>query len=204
MSLDQPNVNLYFFDGTNWIEDTERLIDFTVKKSGIRRLPSCSLTLSNENFSAEADYPLNRSIKILVQASGATPTNIFQGTIVKQEREFLGTHPILKLNALSGLILIRDYITHPFGDEAWKWTPATVIGALLTAPDSGVNTGYTLVTDTGEITTAEVIENFEQVSLLDAIRRIAERVGYDGWIVEVNSEVHLYTIGSQVGGTLGE
>jgi len=60
-----------------------------------------------------------------------------------------------------------------------------VIEDFLGTPDSGYDTGITLVTDSGAILTERPTDDFEREPLLDALRKIGEKINYDGYIYDV-------------------
>lgn len=79
-------------------------------------------------------------------------------------------------------------------ESAWMWEPLqldrsawtyrSMIEDFLLVPDSAYNTNFALNAPSGGLIDNAIDRTctFERQSLLDAVRSVADRIGYDGWI----------------------
>lgn len=168
-----PDITIKF----NYDDITDESVDFVIEDAGIKRCPSLTLTLKSSTL----DVNVGGTIEILADVRGELD-RIFHGiTTSFRLRQQRGTMYIvaeaLQTNALK---LINDTITHDFADNGWICKEA--IEAMLELPDSGHETGIGLDTDSGEIQKATFPVNCKKMSLLQAIRKAADYLGYDGYI----------------------
>jgi len=196
-TIQKPDIYIQFYDGANWIELVSESIDFSVRDGGLRKSPIAHVRLHNPSSIPEL-YDLFR---INVDIRGVQD-QIFYGRIFETEQEAVPGSSATRLSltalGLEGAKLLREFITHDYQDEQDAYYPYTLwsfksmIIDFLDVPDSGYSvwdlpTGetkdYRLDTDSGAILNAIYGEmNFKQESLLDAIRRVAEFLGYDGYV----------------------
>jgi len=192
-----PDISIQFYDGTNWIELISEAIEFSVRDGGLRKSPLAIVNLL-EPSSLPSYYDLFR---INVDIRGVQD-QIFYGRIFEIEQIAIpGTtrrRAIITALGLEGAVLNRRFITKNYQDEQdalypnTRWTFEGMIVNFLETPDSGYAVWdlpagefptYRLDTDSGVITNAIYgNNNFKHESLLDAIRRIGEFLGYDGYV----------------------
>lgn len=99
-------------------------------------------------------------------------------------------------------ILVRETISSWVDKDLHKSSPeayntngidcATAVANMLADPDSHMDTGITLVTDTGLITKITAPSDPEKTYLLDYLRDVAELIGYDGYMYESGGNLYLY------------
>lgn len=191
------------FPPTNWTDLKTYAVDFNVKNSGILKTPECTLTLKNTNGrytgNGTLTLGLNKILRIRTDVRGTIDT-LFYGRIApldskneKQKNEYLTV-------TARGMLqkLLNDSITHNYLDDKnigiYDWNMKQVIESLLVYTDSGEASGITLYTDPSfpELTTVKAKHNFDRESLLDAIKKIAEYVGYTGYEEVHEPEICLY------------
>jgi len=141
--------------------------------------------VGNPLTSGENKLALGKYLKIDADVRG-TSDNVFFGKIYRIRAKKVGSNPeYVTLNCYGiDRKLLEDTITKDFREESLggeNWTMDTVIQWLLMIPDSGVDTGFALETDDGLITSTPPMDNFDQTFLQDAIKKIADEIGYDGY-----------------------
>jgi prophage tail gpP-like protein len=203
---DENNPDIYVeysaeaFPPTNWENLKTYAVSFNVKNSGTLKTPESTLVLKNTSGrytgNGSLTLGLHKLLRVRADVRGTIDT-IFYGRIAsldtkneKQKSEFLTV-------TCRGMTqkLLNDSITHDYLDEqtasTYDRTMKQVIEDLLVYTDTGEASGITLITDTGDITTVKAKNNFERETLLDAIKKICEYVGYTGYEEVVGSAINL-------------
>jgi hypothetical protein len=203
---DENNPDIYVeysaeaFPPTNWENLKTYAVSFNVKNSGTLKTPEATLILKNTSGrytgNGSLTLALNKILRIRADVRGTIDT-LFYGRIAnpdtkneKQKSEFLTV-------TCRGMTqkLLNDSITHNYLEEQNTGkvtrTIKQVIEDLLVNTDTGEASGITLVTDTGLIITEIARHNFERETLLDAIKKITEYIGYTGYEEVVGSAINL-------------
>ena len=203
---DENNPDIYVeysaeaFPPTNWEDLKTYAVSFNVKNSGTLKTPEATLILKNTSGrytgNGSLTLALNKIVRIRADVRGTIDT-LFYGRIAnpdtkneKQKSEFLTV-------TCRGMTqkLLNDSITHNYLDEqtatTYDRTMKQVIEDLLVNTDTGEASGITLVTDSGDITTVKAKHNFDRETLLDAIKKITEYIGYTGYEEIVGSAINL-------------
>lgn len=196
VSEDDPNLEVAWYDSSvpKWVDVTDYLKTFKVTDAGCLKVPSAQVVLKNKNgrFTSGAnEIDSYAKVRIRGDVRGSWDM-IFDGRYLDYKGNFTRkTHDLMLIcYDRIGEKTLNDTITASYGsqDEAGhtSWTLKEVIENFLSNPDSGSATGITLDTDAGDITTVHARQesNFLRDSLLDALRRIAERINYDGYFEE--------------------
>ena len=187
-----PDIGVYYYDDPSWVNILSDCKNFQIRDAGILKIPYATIELL-EPANLPSLYDL---FKMEVNATGSS-YQPFYGRVEAIERLPLGGTINKKSYRLTAFglekRLKRDTITWDYTSEQEsrdpesKWSFKTMIENFLGLPDSGYDTGITLDTDDGEawehITDDVYGEcDFEQQSLLGAMRIIAETLGYDGYV----------------------
>lgn len=183
---DNPDVVISYWDGDSWEPLTAYARSFHIQDAGLLKIPTATV----EIFNPEVLPSKNDRLRIWVDTTGVS------------YMPFYGKIKNIELTPILGTTNKKNYSLVVYGLEkrlkndtiSWKyasedsadgdlWTFKDVIEDFLVLPDSGYDTGMTLVTDSGDILNhvATYPIDFERTSLLDALRRIAESIGYDGY-----------------------
>lgn len=203
---DENNPDIYVeysaetFPPNYWEDLKTYALEFNVKNSGTLKTPECTLTLKNTNGrytgNGSLTLGLNKLMRIRADVRGTIDT-IFYGRITipdtkneKKKSEFLTV-------TARGMTqkLLNDSITRNYLEEQnigkYDRTMKQVIEDLLVYTDTGEPSGITLGTDSGDITTVKAKHNFDRETLLDAIKKIIEYIGYTGYEEVVGSSINL-------------
>jgi len=188
-TVDNPDVYVQYHTGVTWQNIIQDCKFFDIEDAGILKIPSCKITLFNPSNIPDF-YDL---VRIFADVRGENDM-IFYGRLYKHlDRTLLGTtgkQVLLDLHCRGiGQRLINDTITNPYYDQQQasdpntRWTFKEVIEDFLAIPDSLYATNITLEHDSGDILDAvNGACNFDQQTLLDALRVICETIDYDGYI----------------------
>jgi len=172
------------------IDGTDRLSScksFTIKNAGILKIPTAEIALSNKNgyyTTGTHEIKLYDTVYIDADVRGVTD-RIFYGRVYTPSGELaragseMLSDLLIECKAEFGQKMIRERITRKYADEGWLCKEA--IEDFLANPDSGSNTGITLETDSGLITTTPFPRNLDGDTLLSAIRAVAEKINYSGY-----------------------
>jgi len=199
-TVDNPDVYIQYYD-TSWHELISKSRSFETRDAGVLKVPVANVALVNP-----ASLPsLYNKLRIFVDVDGIDRLS-FYGHIFQIERiPMPGTinKNVYGLSA-KGIEqrLLRDFITWEFQEEQdsrapeTAWTYEEMIDdqtsgheGFLKLPDSGYDTNIRLETDTNEILNAiNGNFNFSQQTLMDALRAVAETIGYDGYVYVDDSE----------------
>jgi hypothetical protein len=211
---DENNPTIYIeysdeaFPPSSWESLKEYALDFKVTNSGIFRTPLAELILKNTSgrYTGNGSLTLepHKLLRIRADVRGTIDT-LFYGRIANLESSSKRKKAEKLTITARGMTqkLLQDTIDKQYLDEqeqeAEDRTMKQVIEDLLTTPDSGFSTGITLVTDSGDITTVKAKHNFDRTTLLDAIKKICEYIGYVGYeeVSGSNINLHLYPYGWQ-------
>lgn len=181
-----PDISL-LINGVNLISDCQ---SFNVKNAGVLKIPSATIILSNKNGKythGTDEIELYNPVIIDCDVRGITD-RIFYGKVWIPEGKMSKTKnrsPLtLSCKAYPAQKLVRQTIKRNYADEGWRCKEA--IEDLLKNPDSGEDTGITLITDNGEIIDTPFPEDMDKENLLDGIRCVAEKINYDGYFTGEN------------------
>jgi len=195
-SENDPVIAIEYWDDS-WKSLAAYAKRLTVKDAGILNVPMAEILLNNKAgyWTVGANkIPDCAPIRITADVRGAVDT-IFQGYYLRHEGHFTRRKHDVTIKCKSyAAKLLWDTITYPYYQDDLNrgvWTMKDVIEDLLGAPDSGHDTGVTLVTDSGDILTERPVDNFERKPLLDALRSIAEELNYDGYIYDAPPNLKL-------------
>ena len=184
-----PVISIEYWDDT-WKSLLGYAKRFLVKDSGILKISTAEILVNNKGghwTSGATKIPACADIRITADVRGAVD-EIFRGYYLRHEGDFSRRKHDLTLKCKSYAIkLLWDTITRPYHQAYLNqggWTMKDVIEDFLAEPDSGYDTGITLVTDTGDILTEPPVDDFDRETLLDALREIAEEINYDGYIYD--------------------
>lgn len=192
----------------NTVDVSSKVQSFRVEDTGISRVSSAVVVLFGKNsvIGDVADYHDEIKVNITPESS---QYNIFGGWIWNYRKTLVRPPDYIRLTLDCrgiGQRLADDTITfdywkaqmaiNPMSDPDKAWTFRKVINDFLAIPDSGYDTGFTVDAATGG-NIDNIIDascSFERQTLLDAIRMICDRIGYDGYIdtdAELNKKVFL-------------
>jgi len=191
MSEDNPQVTVRWYDpaAAIWVDITPYVKTFRVRDAGVLKIPRAEITLQNLNgkFTSGTDrIPLHCEVRIHGKVREVEDV-IFEGYYEELNAGMSRRREELILNCRGyAQVLLWDTITYQYGlnneHVPGKWNLKDVIENFLANPDSGYNTGVILQTDTGDILLDAGNEcNFDKIPLLDALRKIGERINYDGY-----------------------
>lgn len=186
---------------SQWVNVADYVTDFTVEEMGIQRASALRYTVHG-NYSA-FDALLNghhKQMRALIKPEGAIDYyRVFYGWIWEPKADLetgSSTKITLPLDCRSiTQRLADDTVTVDYYSMQAASSPKTVItyadtdtsmGVIddfLLTPDSGFDTGFLLDAPSGGNIHNAVDRtcNFDRQTLLDAIRVICDRCGYDGW-----------------------
>lgn len=155
------------------------------------KIPAATVTVDNKagrfTKSSSEDYiPIWSKFRIRADVRGFYDIP-FWGRYVRYEGAMLPRRHDLSLILKGHAVkLLHDAITYDYKDDydgGDPWTMKTVIQDFLANPDTGYDTGISLITDSGDITTEPPIDNFDKEKLLNALRKIGEKINYDGYLL---------------------
>jgi hypothetical protein len=189
------------FPPTNWTSIKEYAVDFNVKNSGILKTSECTLNLKNTSGrytgNGALTLGLNKLLRVRADVRGTIDT-LFYGRIAdldtkneKQKNEYLTITCRGMAQKLLNDSITREYLREQ-NESLYDKTMEQVINDFLAHPDTGEASGIGLSVSSGEITTVKAKHNFDRESLLDAIKKICEYVGYTGYEDVVGSAIILY------------
>jgi len=193
VSENNPNLYIDYNEGafhptTGWVDLLPYTIDFNTKAAGILRLSEATLTLKNTDgrFTDGGSESLKLYKLLRIRADVRDEIDqLFYGRITEPDAENKKKQEYITVKARGFFQkLVQDTITKKYLEEenmgVADRSMNDVINHFLANPDSGVNTNIILAT-TGDITTIKAKHNFDREWLLDAIKRICQFVGYDGY-----------------------
>lgn len=196
---DNPDIWIQWYDSgvPGWKNLFPKTHQWITRDGGLRKSPLAEVVLVNpsELPSYYDLFRINADIR-------GVQDQVFYGRVFDVEKGFVPGRKkigvLITALGLEGAKLNRDTITRKYQDEQdarkpeTKWTFKDMIIDFLDVPDSGYSVwdvpggqtkAYRLDTDSGPITNAIYGGmNFGQQSLLDAFRRIAEFLAYDGYV----------------------
>jgi hypothetical protein len=189
------------FPPTNWTSIKEYAVDFNVKNSGILKTSECTLNLKNTSGRYTGNGALtlapHKLLRIRADVRGTIDT-LFYGRVApldskneKQKNEYLTVTSRGMTQKLLNDSITREYLREQ-NESLYDKTMEQVINDFLAHPDTGEASGIGLSVSSGEMTTVKAKHNFDRESLLDAIKKICEYVGYTGYEDVVGSAVILY------------
>ena len=179
------------FPPTNWQDIKQYAVGFNVKNSGTLKVSQTTLTLKNTQgrYTGAGSLTIqpNKLLRIRADVRGRIDT-LFYGRVApiestneKEKSEYLTVTARGMLQKLN-----NDSITHDYLEEqntgAYDKSMKQVIEDFLEHPDSGEATGITLATNPlhTALANTKAKHNFDRESLLDAVKKIGEYVGYTG------------------------
>jgi len=176
--------------GSSWTDVTNKLESFNVKRAGFLFIPRATVKLHNEDgYFTRGTYNIGLNQRIRVKAKlWKTWYTLIDGNMQKtNETPILGMTPPrgcieLLLRSHRGQVLLNDTITYNYADLGW--TCRMAIDNFLQSADSGQDTRLRLITDEGTINTTKCPENFDKANLAKAIKAVADKIGYDGYIMD--------------------
>ena len=200
VSENQPDIAIAYYKDPDWIDITNYAKKFRVRDAGVLKVVKADITLSNRGgiFSSGVnEIPLHSHVRILGNVRGVWDT-IFVGTYEGYGGDFTRAKHHLELICRGyGQRLLWDTKTHNYSNEDISYK--TMIENFLFYPDTEYDTGITLETDSDPNSpinsnkTWKIEEwDMEGVYLLNWIRKVAERINYDGYIKVVDSTVKLF------------
>jgi hypothetical protein len=207
------SIELSYYHGGAWTDISELCQEFTVEDYGISKVPSATVKLHSDYTNLLALLASHHyDFRILIKPYGAGTWNrIFYGNIWEPRAS-----PELS-NAVKMTVdldcrsfaqrLADDTVTWDYyalqsamsPDTLWRYRD--VIDDFLLVPDSGYDTGITLVAvNSGNIVLPiDSAATFDRQTLLDALRNICDRIGYDGYFdidVPATPRLFLYPYGT--------
>ena len=188
-TVNDPEIEIAWFDDPDWVDVKGYASSFNIRDAGVLKVPAARVTLKNAagrfTDGGADDIPKYAKFRIRADVRGVWDTP-FAGRYVRYEGNMSGKKETVTLVLKGhGQKLLHDAITYPYRDDydaGDPWTMKTMIENFLASPDSGYDTGITLSTDVGDIATEPPIDNFDKEKLLDAIRKVAEEINYDGYM----------------------
>jgi hypothetical protein len=182
-----------YYDGA-WINITPYVKQWTVDDAGIQKVPTLTALLrsSYSNLSALLTSH-HKPIRVLIAPDLTNYYRIFYGNIWHPHdgEPVTGTvdHLQLALDARGvAQRLADDEVSYDYwGEQAGAypttlWTYLTMLRDILLQPDSGYDTGIAVDYGAGAITNAvDSSATFKSQTILDAVRAICDRIGYDGY-----------------------
>jgi len=198
-----PDIYISFWDTSlstpAWVQIQSDASHFRIKDAGVLKIPTATVHLLNP-ANLPAQFELLR-IQADVRGSQDMP---FYGTVAQVIRRPISGTISDKTFQLTcyGLEkrLKRDTISWEYEKEQSAhgdmWTFKSMIEDTLALGDSGYPTNITLDTDAGDITNSVYGDcNFKRQTMLDAIRIVAETIGYDGYVWIDGSTAKLKFVG---------
>jgi hypothetical protein len=202
------DVSIHYYDATEeeWVDLTDYATAFKVHETGIQRVPTAVINLESERSNFD-DYLSNpyRLIRIRAKPAASWQDLFFGYVDVPNYKTFTGTGSVERIAmSLDGLHfsarLSQDHVTYDYYAVNSALLPdygitfRDMLDDILANPDSkdGVRcvTGFEYGTDF-EVEAAvnalgidAVIDgtgNFNNQTLFEAVRLIAEHIGYDGY-----------------------
>jgi len=202
---DENNPDIYIeysaeaFPPSNWETLKTYALEFNVKNSGISKIPEATLVLKNTGGrytgGGSLTLGLHKLLRIRADVRGTIDTLFYGRTTTPETNNKDDKREILTVTArgIIGQKLLRDSITKKYLEEQntsgfkdlptgeTEWTMRAIIKHLLWKPDTTYDTGITLATDAGDITTVKAKHNFDRETLLDAVQKVCEYIGYGGY-----------------------
>jgi len=195
-SENDPTITIEYYDGS-WKSVLAYAKRFETRDAGILKIPTASIVLNNKAgrwTDGVNKIPDCAPLKITADVRGVVDT-IFQGYYLRSEGDFTRRkHDVTIKGKGYGVKLLWDTITYPYHQDDLNrgiWTMKDVVEDFLAIPDSGHDTDITLVTDSGDILTERPVDDFDRESLFDALRSIAEKLNYDGYVYDVPPSLKL-------------
>jgi len=189
---------------TAWTDITNKILSFNVKRAGFLFIPYARLRLENEDgYFTKGTYNVGLNRQIILRAKYHDAWyQLIKGRVHEfGEEPTLGTYPIeaeteFLIRSFGGQKLLNDTISKNYMNEGFSCRQA--IDDMLEKPDSGVDTGLRLLTDEGIIHNELAPQNFLREKLVDAIKIIADEIGYDGNIIEEANLIVLKAIATEI------
>jgi len=190
---DNPDIKIEYGSELNvppssWIDLISDARSFEIVGAGILKVPYARIILANKDgkyTDGGADSLVYwRPFRIRADVREGVFDTIFYGRLYGTEGDIKGKKtPELTLTCRClGRKLLEDTITRPYHDIYPVLTMKECIEDFLLNPDSSVDTGITLETDSGVITTTYTLHNPEKDTLQDILRDICEKIDYDGYV----------------------
>lgn len=210
------------FPPSSWTELQDYAASFKIRDAGVLAVPSINLFLhnfqgrftDNQNSLYLKNYGI---IRVRVDVGNGLDT-LFYGRIYGKRDPISGAYykggfgagfgsgfqvgtgglrstVELFCKDIGAQKLLDQTKTFPegMGYASWKNTCKEAIEDFLVNPDSEIDTGITLETDNGLITTTEFPRDPNQDSLLDLLRLVADAINYDGYVyVNTSNQLKLY------------
>jgi hypothetical protein len=182
-----------YYNGS-WINISPYVKQFTVEDSGIQKVPTATVMLRSAYSNLTAlltshHYPL----RVLIAPDLVNYYRIFYGDIWHPQDADLTTGSTDRMS----LTLDARGITQRLADDeiSWDywadqaaaypttlWTYLSMLTDMLLQPDSGYDTGIAVDYAAGAITSAvDRAATFKGQTILDALRAVCDKIGYDGW-----------------------
>lgn len=199
-----PDIMLEVYHSGAWQDFTDKAISFEINGAGLLKPAVATIDVKNIgniftagslNFVNGSDARIRVNVRDQVE-------QIFGGKLYRKEGNVKPTKDV-KYITLTGKASI-----HRLNHDTVTRTPAysnyftdtfikdAIIDALAN-PDSGINSGFTLNTDGGIITTTRCPNDPKEQPLLDFIRDCLEEINYDGWCAHDSKNIYIYPVGSQ-------
>jgi len=187
-------IELSYKNGS-WTDISELCSEFVVEDYGINKVASAAIKLhSNYANFAGLLASHHKDFRVLIKPYGASAWyRIFYGNIWEPS----GTTELSNAAKMTMILDCRSFEQRLADDTVtWDyyalqaamspntlWTYKDVIDDVLLVPDSGYTTGVGLTVAAGGNMALPVdrAATFDRQTLLDAIRTIADRIGYDGY-----------------------
>jgi hypothetical protein len=186
----------------SWTDISGLCTEFTVEDSGILKVPTATIALHSDYTNLLALLTAyHKDIRILIKPYDAgSPYRIFYGNIWEIPQAVPELSNAVKLSAilecrgfaqrLADDTITWDYYAlqaanspHPYVTYAETDDTIGMIDDMLFTPDSGYDTGIVLDVPSGGAI-HDVVDRsatFDRQSLLDAVRGVCDRIGYDGY-----------------------
>jgi len=187
-TVDEPDLTIEYYNGSQWVDLTQYARSFSISDAGILKIPLATVTLHTIPTLPSA----NQLLRIFVNTTGTNYMPFYGRISPRDKLPIKGTTSKFTYAITAyGLErrLARDTITWEYAKEQASrspetlWTFKSMIEDFLKIPDSGYDTGFTFDTDTSEILNNVYGDcDFDKTYLQDALRIVAETIGYDGYV----------------------
>jgi len=183
------SLEIAYYDGS-WIDITGVARTIRVEDFGISKVPSLSLNVHSD-YSTLANLRANglyKQIRVLLGGTrvflGRTweiPSTAEPATTAKQSLTLDCRSLAQRLADDTVTVDYYKLASATYPDLVWSYK--TMMNDFLTTPDTGYDTGFEIDAPTGGNIDATIDSScvFEKQSLLDAIRTVCDKIGYDGW-----------------------
>jgi hypothetical protein len=182
------SLEIAYYDGS-WIDITGVTRTVRVEDFGISKVPSATVVVHSDYATlATLRAAQYKQIRVLLDSTRVFLGRIWEingtcepATTSKQSLTLDCRHLAQRL--ADDTITTDYYALASATSPDIVWSYETMMNDFLTTPDSGYDTGFEINTPTGGNIDNSIDSScvFERQSLLDGLRTVCDKIGYDGW-----------------------